>query len=280
MKGLIRTLAVLSVFAVGLFAAPAAQAAPKHLVHGLPLQLALGDSWAFGFGAVPRTEEGYVPQLNDVLRKRYDCLPAQSEEAADGCKQLQLLNIAVGGATTPSLIAGQLPTAVRLLESRNGDDNPRDDVEVTTVHIGGNDVTGPIIAACLGGLSPGCVATIQSEFAAFQADLEVALSTLRDAAGDSAKIVIGTYDNPIPTCVLGSVPGASLLGALVLEGGGPLPAGLHDIIRAVAAAHHIRVAEVFGDLAPEDWLGGNDCLHPDNSGYDKVTASFVEALGL
>jgi hypothetical protein len=41
-----------------------------------------------------------------------------------------------------------------------------------------------------------------------------------------------------------------------------------------------RVAEVFGDLAPEDWVGGSDCLHPDDSGYDKVTSAFLEALGL
>ena len=35
---------------------------------------------------------------------------------------------------------------------------------------------------------------------------------------------------------------------------------------------------MFGDLGPQDWVGGNDCLHPDDSGYDKVTAAFVEVL--
>jgi hypothetical protein len=50
-------------------------------------------------------------------------------------------------------------------------------------------------------------------------------------------IVLGTYDNPIATCTLGGVPGAVQLGALTLEGGGPIAAGLHDVMRQVAAEH-------------------------------------------
>jgi lysophospholipase L1-like esterase len=257
-------------------ASPAAAASPS-TVAGLPVQLSLGDSWAFGFGATVPSEGGYVPQLNEALKEQFDCLPATAEQAQDGCEQLQLVNLAVGGATTPTLIAGQLPDATTILQ-RNHNDNPRDDVEVVTLHIGGNDVTNPILTACLGGLTLSCVQTIQTEFAAFQSDLNTALSALRSAAGDDARIVIGTYDNPIPTCQLGAVPGASLLAALVLEGGGPIPAGLHDIIRSVAASYDVEVAEVYGDLAPQDWVGGTDCLHPDDSGYDKVTDAFLEVL--
>jgi hypothetical protein len=44
--------------------------------------------------------------------------------------------------------------------------------------------------------------------------------------------VIGTYDNPIPTC----------------------------------------------DRGPQDWVGGQDCLHPDDSGYAKVAAAFLDVL--
>jgi hypothetical protein len=29
-----------------------------------------------------------------------------------------------------------------------------------------------------------------------------------------------------------------------------------------------------------DWVGGQDCLHPVDSGYDKVTSAFLESLGL
>jgi lysophospholipase L1-like esterase len=247
------------------------------LVPGQPVMIALGDSWAAGVGAT--AGNGYVPQLHSALQERYGCLPARAERAADKCKQLQLVDLALGGATTPSLIAGQLPTAASLLADRNGDRNPRNDVEVITLHVGGNDVTGPIISACLGGLTAGCVATIQAELTAYRADLETLLSALRSAAGADTAIVIGTYDNPIATCTLGAVPGAVLLGALTLEGGGPIAAGLHDVMRQVAAEHDVLVASVYGELVAADWVGGNDCLHPRDSGYAKVVAAFLEALG-
>jgi lysophospholipase L1-like esterase len=238
--------------------------------------------WAAGVGSTRPAKDGYVPQLYGALRKDHDCLSGQSQEATDGCPQLQLVNLAVGGATTPTMIAGQVPTAISLLETHNGDANPLNDVQLITLHIGGNDVTDPILAACLGGLTEACVATIQAEFAEFQTDLNRALGMLEAAAGNAVAIVIGTYDNPIPTCFRATIPGAIQLAALVLEGaaGSPIPEGLNDIIRRVADAYGDDVAEVFGDLAPEDWVGGTDCLHPDDSGYDKVTVAFLEALRL
>ena len=272
-----RGLAVVAVFTVLLVGTGVAAAKPGGLVPGQPVMIALGDSWAAGVGATPGN--GYVPRLHSALRERYGCLPARSEQAAEKCKRLQLVDLAVGGATTPSLLAGQLPTAISLLEDRNGDRNPRNDVEVITLHVGGNDVTGPIIAACLGGLTADCVATIQAELTAYRADLQSLLSALRAAAGSDTEIVIGTYDNPIATCILGSVPGAVQLGAITLEGGGPIAAGLHDVMRQVAAEHDVLVASVYGELAPADWVGGNDCLHPRDSGYAKVVAAFLATLG-
>jgi lysophospholipase L1-like esterase len=243
-----------------------------------PLHLSLGDSWAFGIGATAPAETGYVPVLHTALRERFDCPPAGSDTRRRGCRRLQLTNLAVGGATTPSLIQSQLPRARSILESRNGDRDPFNDVVVVTLHIGGNDVVGPIIGACLGALTPSCFATIQAEFTAYRRDLEVALSTLRAAAGPDTRIVIGTYDNPIPTCFLAAFPTALELAPVVLEGGPGVPQGLHDVMREVAAAHGVEVAEVFGDLGPQDWVGGSDCLHPDDSGHAKVAAAFVEVL--
>jgi lysophospholipase L1-like esterase len=240
-----------------------------------PVQLALGDSWAAGVGS---TDGGYVPRLNEALQGQFDCSPSDNPKPDQGCR-LELVSVAVGGATTPTLIANQLPQAVELLQSRNTNDNPRDNVEVVTVHIGGNDVTNPIIAACLGGLTANCLQVIQTEFAAYRSDLDTALSALRGAAGPDTRIVIGTYDNPIATCVLGGVPGAVQLGNVVLEGLPPfVPQGLNDIMRDVADDYGVEVADVFGNLSSQDWVGGNDCLHPDDSGYDRVTAAFVEVL--
>jgi lysophospholipase L1-like esterase len=280
MKGLVRTLVFAVVLSLWLIAASPAPADPPEKPVA-PLQLSLGDSWAFGFGATVPSRDGYVPQLHEALKEDLNCSGAGPLQSDAGCPQLELLNIAEGGETTPSMIEEQFPVAIPLLESRNGNLSPRDDVEVTTLHIGGNDVTNPIIFACVpGGLTPTCLGVIQAELAAYASDLDVALSTLRDAAGADATIVIGTYDNGIAQCVLSAFPGSVQLGDLVLEGGGPVPQGLHDIMREVAARYDIRVAEVFRDLASDDWVGGPDCLHPDDSGYDKVTIAFLEALGL
>jgi lysophospholipase L1-like esterase len=247
---------------------------------GLPVQLSLGDSWGSGAGAP--AGEGYVDLLHQALQEELDCRPARSPRARAGCEQLQLENLSVGGATTPTLIARQLPAAIELLERRNQDRNPRNDVELVTLHIGGNDVTNPIIAACLGGIDAACLTTIDQQFADLQADLHVVLAALLEAAGPATTIVIGTYDNPIPTCQLGAVEGASLLGAMVLEGsdavpGAPIEDGLNDLIRAVAAEYDVLVAEVFGQLGASDWVGGNDCLHP--SDYEPVADAFLDALG-
>ena len=65
---------------------------------------------------------------------------------------------------------------------------------------------------------------------------------------------------------------------IVLEGGGPLPAGLNDLIRVIAASHGAEVADTFGKLPPDDLVGGFDCLHPVDSGYAEITEQFIEAF--
>lgn len=268
-------------------------------VPGNPMYLALGDSWAWGQGATPGTESvnGYVGQLFVALRDALDCLPSGSPQPADGCRHLQLLNLArhgrgaLPGVTSFHVITEQLPVAIPLLEARNGDANPRNDVEVITLHVGGNDVAGPIRRACLGGFSFDCVVAWLTEMGTFEAELEAVVSGLRAAAGPDTPIVLGTYDNPVPTCDLslpppdGFGPLAILLGEFVLEG---VPAalvppdgldGVHTVIRRVAGPHGAEVADVFGTFDPADFVGGADCLHPTNTGHDKVTDAFLALLG-
>jgi lysophospholipase L1-like esterase len=280
MKSISRAAAVAAAL-IALLAGSASPAAAKKdggLNPGQPVMLALGDSWAFGYGASVPSETGYVPQVYQALKTQFNCSPARSTSGQKKCKHLQLINLAVGGATTSSMIAGQFPEALAILEDRNQDRNPRNDVEVITISIGGNDVVQPILAACLLTPGPTCLQTVQAEFAQLTTDLNQALSTLREAAGPDTRIVLGTYDNPIPTCFVRSFPGALLLSGIVLEGGPGVPIGLNDILRQVAAQYGVETAEVFGDLAPEDWLGGQDCLHPDDSGYVKVAQAFIETL--
>lgn len=272
-----------SVLITGLIAAPAVAGDTDP---ALPIYLALGDSWAASQGATDPATEGYVPQLFSALKEDLDCLPAESDNAADGCKHLSLINLGRTGdeehpgVTAPIVAAEQLPTALSLLRDRNQDANPRNNVEVITLHVGGNDVTGPAINACINGFSETCVVTLITEMAALEVDLRIVVSQLREAAGPDTIIVLGTYDNPVPYCYLGGIPGAEQLGDLVLEGtdDGWLD-GIHDVVRRVAADYDAEVAEVFGQLGDGDFVGGEDCLHPTSTGYDHVTDAFRAAIG-
>ncbi|MEN8114806.1 MAG: SGNH/GDSL hydrolase family protein [Actinomycetota bacterium] len=265
----------------------ASAAAGPDLVPGNPVYLALGDSWAYGQGASDPVTGGYAARLTDGLVEDLDCLPAKSDIAAIGCRQLQMLNLArpardgLPGVTAPLVKDEQLPIATALLADRNGDANPRNNVEAVTLHVGGNDVSGPIQAACLGGFTLGCQYTWFTEMATFEADLRAVMGPLRDAAGPDTPIVLGTYDNPVPYCWLGATYGAPAvgLGAMILEGtpDGSLD-GIHDVVRGVAADYDADVAEVFGRLGSGDFVGGSDCLHMTDSGHVKVAAVFAEIL--
>ena len=62
-----------------------------------PVQLSLGDSWGFGFGAAVPSEGGYVPRLHTALQADFDCSPSDNPKPDQGCGKLELINISVGG---------------------------------------------------------------------------------------------------------------------------------------------------------------------------------------
>ncbi|MDH5422349.1 MAG: SGNH/GDSL hydrolase family protein [Acidimicrobiia bacterium] len=236
-----------SLLVTGLIAAPAVAGADEP---ALPIYLALGDSWAAGEGATDPATEGYVPQLFAALQRDLDCLPATSDNAADGCKHLSLINLGRSGdaehpgVTAPIVAAEQLPTALALLGERNQDANPRNNVEVITLHVGGNDVTGPAIAACIEGFNEGCIVTLITEMATLQADLRNVVGQLREAAGPDTIIVLGTYASPVPYCYLGGIPGADQLGAVVGQ------------LREAAGPDTIIVLGTYASPVPYCYLGG------------------------
>lgn len=229
-----------------------------------PVYLALGDSQAFGSGTPREDKLGYVPFLS---RWAYatDC----SEGPPEACPMLELVNLSVGGATSATLISGQLPAAVALIADRKADADPGNDVVLITVTIGGNDLFNPVVANCSGGPTPTCVGTIQSLFTTYVTNLGVILGSLRSVAGPDAEIVITTYDNPLGACHLAAL---EPLADAVLEGGAGIALGFNDLIKVVAAATEVEVADTFGQLDSEDWVGGTDCLHPDISGYQRIAA--------
>jgi len=249
-------------------ASTAAAAPPQPAVY-----LALGDSVAAGVGAVPGDENGYVPVLHDTLVAGRQC----GQGTALGCR-LDLINLAQPGATTTTLISQQLPAAVDLIAAREATPTPVDDVQLITLDIGGNDVFNPIITACAADpQSASCASTIAAQLSLVAANYERILSALRAAAGPDTTIAVMTYYNPLGACRLAAL---TPLAQLVLEGGGPVPAGLNDIIRASAAAHGAVVAETAALIGPEDLVGGTDCLHPDNSGHADIAAAFAAVIDL
>ena len=225
--------AVAGALVAALLATPAmAAAAPP----SRPLYLALGDSVAVGVGAQPPATEGYVPELHDLLAAQVPCGGGQ----ALGCR-LDLLNIAKPGATTTTLIEGQLPIARRVIKQRRATATPVDDVRLITLDIGGSDSFDPILQACNSNPpTPGCATTISTVLGKVAKNYRTILADLRETAGPDTTIAVMTYYNPLRACFLAQ---QEPLAELVLEGGGPVPTGLNDIIRGQAAAHDAVVAE-------------------------------------
>ena len=258
-----RLAAMAGALAAVLLGTPAVATAPPPR----PLYLALGDSVAVGVGAQPPATKGYVPELHHLLAAEMTCGDGQ----ALGCR-LDLLNIAEPGATTTTLLARQLPRAISLIEQRKATATPIDDVRLITLDIGGSDAFGPILQACSSDpQAPGCASTISTVLGAVNTNLRAILSGLREAAGPDTTIAVMTYYNPLPACVLAA---QTSLADLVLEGGGPVPTGLNDIIRGQAAAHDAVVAETEPLIDVHDLVGGRDCLHPDTSGHDDIAAAY------
>ncbi|HJQ94542.1 MAG TPA: SGNH/GDSL hydrolase family protein [Acidimicrobiia bacterium] len=261
-----RIVSVVAIFALVLGAAlPANAATPEG-----PVYLALGDSQAFGVGAPREDRLGYVPVLSRWAHA-VDC----GEGPPEACPLLELVNLSVPGATSSTLIASQLPQAVALIADRNTDANAPNDVVLITVTIGGNDLFEPVVGNCSGGPSPSCVQVIQNVFATYAANLRLILGTLRSVAGPEAAIVITTYDNPLGSCQLATL---APLADAVLEGGAGISVGFNDLIEAVATATSVEVADTFGQLESQDWVGGADCRHPDNSGYHEIASIIRDVI--
>jgi lysophospholipase L1-like esterase len=88
-------------------------------------------------------------------------------------------------------------------------------------------------------------------------------------------IIAMTYYNPLPSCRLASL---APLADAVLEGGPGVTVGMNDLIRSIAASHGVLVAETYGQLGPDDLVGGTDCLHPNDAGYQRITEAFAAVL--
>jgi lysophospholipase L1-like esterase len=240
-----------------------------------PAYVALGDSVAAGVGARPAAP-GYPERVEVLLESGYH--PRADRATPQAAREFDLVLLAEPGATTSSLAARQLPRALQLAREREANRDPFDDVEVLTLTIGGNDVVAPAIQACVLATDPSaCQPAVEAALAAAQANLIDILGRLKLAVGPRAEAVVTTYYNPIASCFLAGLnPAAPAIADVVLEGGRhpgllQLDDGLNDVIRETAVATGFQVAELYGVLqAPEDYVGGTDCLHPSAEGHATI----------
>jgi len=284
---------------------PAAVAASPEPTPTRPVYLALGDSIATGQNSEPPTDSananaywrtiaaykraGYVTPFSTFLKGQLNCLPETA--SADGsCGRLQVVSLARSaiptfgtvagkdGVTTSSLIAEQLEPAVTLISERRTDGNPRNDVEVITLTVGGNEI--------FDAFRTGDQAAIGAAIATFAANYGQILGTLRAAAGPSAEILTMTYFNPLRYCSPLPLPEGvtreevAMQADFILEAL-PIPlgdlgtaSGFNGIIEKISAAFGAVPAETFGALGEGDFF---DCKHPDASGYAKILTAFESA---
>ena len=234
-----------------------------------PVHIGLGDSVAAGSGANnPNT--AYAPRLSRYLRS-VDC----ARGTPQACAHLQFADYSVGGAKSGDLISEQLEPALAEIRARQTDGDPGNNVEFITITIGGNDLFEPVLGACGDGMNDDCKNTITNVFGSYATNLTVILGSLRAEAPD-ADIAIMTYYNPLGACHLSPI---APLADLALEGIDGVQPGLNDLIRGVAAGvGGITVVETYGLLGEKDFVGGDDCLHPDDSGHLKIAKAFRRAM--
>jgi lysophospholipase L1-like esterase len=249
---------------------------------GKPVYLALGDSVAAGAGAQP-FYSGYPEQTGVLLEQGYNV--AADKATPHAATDFQVVNYAVGGATTASLIEVQLPKAIALIEQRQADRDPFNDVEAITVTIGGNDIFNPVVGACVLDTTPtDCQAVVDAALAATEAGVTQILRRLTTAAGRHAEVIVTTYYNPLGSCFLSQInPAAVAVGNAVLESGTvaglvDVTEGLNDRIRDAAASSGAQVAELYGALSGEQFVGGRDCLHPNLAGHITIASVVYNAL--
>ena len=255
-------------------AAPAAAAPEGPEGFGDPVYLALGDSVPAGVALGPG-EPDHTTLLAGLLEQGYN--PAADRATPGAAVGFDAVDLSVPGATTATLLGSQLEPALDLIALRDANLDPFDDVEVVTVTIGGNDLFGPAVRACIATATPvGCQATVETALAGVEQRLGTILGALTAAAGRDTEVVVTTYYNPIGSCFLsGLKPAAATIADVALEGGSlpgvlVLEACLNDVIRSVAAAAGTQVAELYGELEAGQYVGGRDCLHPNASGQAEI----------
>jgi lysophospholipase L1-like esterase len=235
-----------------------------------PLYIALGDSLSAGEGATNPATTAFVPLIHDGLGQG-----------------VRLLNLGHSGDDSFEISEhGHLTRAVELVEGRNGDDNPNNDVELVTLEIGGNDLLDIFFDLVVPGTCPNveeglkkpvCVNAIRRAFNTFAPNLREILDALQDA-DPNLRIVLMTLYNPFSGS---TVTAFEPIGELGLEGtpDTPFPEGLNDIIRAEGDRAGVILVEIYPlfDGRADDYIA-LDLIHPNDTGYRVMANAVLAAL--
>lgn len=204
--------------------------------------LALGDSLAFGL------------RLDDPAAQSY---PALVRAALARSEPIELVNLAVPGATSSTLLRGQLPRALELIaEQRRAGRR----VSPITIDIGGND-----LQAVRDGNATERAAAIER----LRNNLGRILDQLRAAAPD-ADIAVMTYYNPY-----GGDPG-------VEDGEAYWVARMNQAISAEASRRGVAVADGYtaldgGRAYTHTFILLGD-IHANAQGHQLLAEAFLAAL--
>ena len=249
-------------FFLALLLAPDNQSATAQTA-GTPAYIAIGDSIAFGVGAPQPRTQGYVGLVHRALQT--------SDRYRD--RGLQLLNLAVPGATTADLLipGGQVDSAVDAIRARQS--GPAgDEVEIISVNIGGNDLlqlATPTSPCFLTIGSDACIEKFGEVLSGAQENLSKALGRLRDAAPDAGIYLLDLY-NPYS----GTGDARETVADLAVQ-------NLNGIIGANAASEQLRVRlasifQLFRGRGPQ-WIAA-DGIHPNENGHRVIGEVLLAAI--
>jgi lysophospholipase L1-like esterase len=243
--------------------------------------VALGDSLAAGVGAIPdeqRGDLGYVGRFNQWF-----------VGSREGPHRLANVGVAkAGGETSSTLISdGQLARAKAAI------DDPKTDVQVVTLDVGGNDLdnlrdpAGP----CAGGGTPACLQSVATTLGTFKSNYETILGTVKSALDQDPgveRVFILTYYNPFDGTghALEGLTDIVLLGADknvdCAAAGNALNSGLNDIITCIGLGAGVTVVDVyplFVDKSPAltHVAEGKLDIHPNNDGHKALADALIAA---
>jgi lysophospholipase L1-like esterase len=234
-----------------------------------PLYIALGDSLSAGAGASDRTRTAFVPLVHEGLGP-----------------DVGLLNLGHSGDDSFEIRDhGHLQQALELIEGRNGDADPDNDVTLVTLEIGGNDLLDIFFDLVIPGTCPNveeglkkpeCVEAFRAALDNFRPHLHDILADLHEADPE-LNLVLMTLYNPFSGSTVNAF---EPIGDLGLEGkaGTEFPEGLNDVVRDEGEEAGVTVVELYAPFfgKAQDYIS-RDLIHPNDAGYRVMADAVLDA---